>query len=190
MAVQREAREPDMDSRRLSKARRPAHPRLKQRFSVSPRTRLSNEADLFAVAAGFDLLLWCAVVLGRMGLTSALVVHVGIVGSATLVMWATRSDDRSLAGVGIPCLLIAGPLGGVGAVVMMQILSRMKDGSHRLPPPDAAPSAPGKRGCAVRTARKAGGGARGAPGRGRHQAVREDHEKGQRSRTADRARFY
>jgi len=132
MAVQREAREPDMDSRRLSKARRPAHPRLKQRFSVSPTTRLSNEADLFAVAAGFDLLLWCAVVLGRMGLTSALVVHVGIVGSATLVMWATRSGDRSLAGVGIPCLLIAGPLGGVGAVVMMQIVSRMKDGSHRL----------------------------------------------------------
>jgi hypothetical protein len=122
-----------MDSRRLSKLApgRPAYLRLTPRLSVSSRTRLS-EADLFAVAAGFDLLLWCAVVLGRMGLTSALVVHVGIVGSATLVMWATRSGDRSLAGVGIPCLLIAGPLGGVGAVVMMQILSRMKDGSHRL----------------------------------------------------------
>jgi hypothetical protein len=94
--------------------------------SASARSPGSKETALFTVLVGLDLALWCAMAFGRVNLANAVVVHIGLVVVAVLPMWKARLDDHSLAAFGMLCLLVAGPVGGVGVLAMMHGVSRIK----------------------------------------------------------------
>ncbi len=114
-------------------ARAPLRRSILRQGSVLTSALPMSDAVQLVVVTGSDLMLWLAMAVGRLSVSSALVLHFGLViGSAVLIMRRATPGDWSLSVVGILCLLLVGPAGSLGTVAMMQIVKRAKGDSDRL----------------------------------------------------------
>lgn len=93
----------------------------------------TSEVAVWVIVTGFDLLVWLATSPGQLTLAHTLVVHLSLViGSALFLLRPQATIDRALAVIALVCLLVTGPLGGLGAIAMMQIASRNRGDIRRL----------------------------------------------------------
>jgi hypothetical protein len=82
--------------------------------------RVDCATAFYSGAVGADALIWFAVLAGCCAMATALLLHGAVVAvtGALIFLFKRERGDLTLGGIGLPALLLTGPIGGLGSLIM------------------------------------------------------------------------